>query len=102
MPWLLLVCALVAWLWWDTLGAKWAARAAARRACQKARVRFIDEVALLRMRPARDELGRFRIRRIYRFEFCLSGDVRYAGRVVMMGHHVAWLTMDPYPDPTST
>lgn len=98
IPWLLLLLAFVAWLWWDALGAKWAARAAARRACSRAKVRFIDEIALIRMIPARDAGGRLKLRRTYRFEFCLEGDVRYTGRITLLGHDIVELTMDPYPD----
>ena len=97
MPWFLLVLALIAWLWWDALGAKWGARAAARRACSKAQVRFLDEIALERLRLARDADGRLKLRRDYRFEFCLDGDRRYRGHVSMIGHRVLELSMDPYP-----
>lgn len=97
MPWILLILAFVGLLWWDSLGAKWAARAAARRACRRANVRFLDEIALTRMRLARDADGRLRLRRDYGFEFCLEGDLRYRGHVRMIGHRVLELWMDPYP-----
>lgn len=97
MPWILLLLAVIGLLWWDALGAKWAARAAARRACRKANVRFLDEVALVHMRLARDADGRLKLRRDYGFEFCLEGELRYRGRVHMIGRRVLELSMDPYP-----
>src|SRR5699024_11186086 len=50
LPWLLLA-ALVSLCWWSALGAKMKARRAARRACEQAQVRFIDELALRQLRP---------------------------------------------------
>lgn len=99
-PWLIALL-LVALAWWQTLGAKMAARRAAREACRDAEVRFIDELALKRLTigrsQGRDGRRRYRVKRVYGFEFYWGGERRYAGEIVMHGQRVAAVHMDPYP-----
>jgi|SRR5699024_37633 len=96
LPWLLVV-AVVGLIWWSALGAKMTARRAAQRACREAEVRFIDELALQRLVPARNKRGRWCIRRVYGFEFYWSGAMRHSGCVTMHGQRVAAVRLDPYP-----
>jgi len=100
LPWLL-AGAVIALIWWDALGAKISARRAARRACADADVRFIDELALRRLTLSRIHYRSghraWRIRRVYRFEFYWSGDMRHAGHVIMHGQQLASVHLDPYP-----
>lgn len=100
LPWLL-AAAIFACLWWHALGARMTARRAARRACEQADVRFIDELALQRIGPgrARHRDGRrpWCIRRVYRFEIYWGGETRHNGYVVMHGQRVASVQLDPYP-----
>jgi hypothetical protein len=44
----------------------------------------------------RDETGRRVLRRTYRFEFSETGNSRIEGRVILLGHKVESVTMDPY------
>ncbi len=84
---LLLLGALV--FWWDSLGAREAARQAGRRICQQNNLQFLDDtVAISRIRLRRDALGRSRIYREYRFEFSHSGDDRSGGMVTLLGKQV--------------
>lgn len=87
MP-LILVVVLIGYAWWETIGAKRQARAAARRACVRATVRFLDELALARIRLRRSPGGRVRLWRQYTFEFCIDGDVRFPGRIDLLGRRV--------------
>jgi len=100
LPWLL-AAVVISLVWWDVLGAKIKARRAARRACDDADVRFIDELALRRLRPARVRYPNghraWHIRRLYRFEFYWGGDMRSRGQVVMHGQQVVSVQLDPYP-----
>lgn len=99
-PWLIAL-ALVGLAWWNALGAKAAARRAARRACADAEVRFIDELALKRLAigcsPRRGGHRRYCIERVYGFEFYWGGERRHTGEIVMHGQRVATVHMDPYP-----
>lgn len=100
LPWLL-VAAVIALIWWHALGAKKAARRAARRACEDAEVRFIDELALQKLAPKRvkrrDGSRSWCIHRRYRFEFYWGGETRHSGQVDMHGQRVVSVRLDPYP-----
>lgn len=94
---LLLLLALIALAWWNALGARTAARRAARGACTEAGVGFIDELALQRLTLARNRHGRLCLKRVYGFEFFVAGDRRYAGTVETHARRVTAVRMDPYP-----
>lgn len=100
LPWLL-ATVVISLIWWSALGAKMQARRAARRACEEAEVRFIDELALQRLAPTRVTYRSghkaWRIRRVYRFEFYWGGEMRHTGRVTMHGQRVVSVHLDPYP-----
>lgn len=95
-PWLLGL-AIVALIWWRTMGARSAARRAALAACEEAEVSFIDELAFKRISLTRDSHGRWRVMRRYGFEFYRRGDRRYAGTIEMHGQRVARVYMGPRP-----
>ncbi|MBO9470639.1 DUF3301 domain-containing protein [Endozoicomonas sp. G2_2] len=90
-PWLIGL-SILGLFWWQSLGARWAARRAALRACEDAEVTFIDELAFQRLSFARGTL-----KRRYRFEFYRRGDRRYTGWVDMRGQRVEHVEMDPHP-----
>jgi hypothetical protein len=93
---LLLLAALV-WYWSDSLHALEQAREAGRRTCNEADVQFLDDtVASIALKLVRDETGRRVLRRTYRFEFSETGNSRIEGRVILLGHKVESVTMDPY------
>ena len=85
----LLAVAALAWFVWDSLEAREAANAAIRPACVAAGFLFLDDtVALDRIRPARDEDGRMRVGRVYRFDYSDTGDNRRRGTVALLGARV--------------
>ena len=93
---LLLLAALV-WYWLDSLRALEHARDMGRRACHDADVQFLDDtVARVALELVRDESGRRVLRRTYRFEFSETGDSRIEGRVILLGHKIESVRMDPY------
>jgi hypothetical protein len=84
--------ALLAWLVWDSLRAREAAVAASRAACSSHGFQFLDDtVAIESIRPARDRLGRLRLRRIYGFEYSETGATRRKGSVIVLGADVVLL-----------
>lgn len=77
------------WFWFDSLKAREAGVEAARRACRREGLQFLDETVAGRlMRPTRDERGHLVLRRAFDFEYSLSGDDRYRGAVVLQGREV--------------
>lgn len=85
----------MAWYWYDSIIAKEAAVAAARRACERHHQQLLDEtVVLARLRPRRDRSGRVRLLRHYRFEFSGDGEFRRGGEVILLGRRVTGLTLE--------
>ncbi len=88
---LLVVLILLALLvfWWDSLGARQAARQAGRRVCEREGTQFLDDtVAISRIRLQRDGRGRLMFFRQYRFEYSFSGEDRQWGQVDLLGKRV--------------
>ena len=99
-PWLIGL-AVIALLWWHALGARMKARRAAQRACRKAELHFIDELAFKRIELGHNARGQWCVKRHYVFEFYHTGDRRYGGSVEMHAQHVARIQLDPYPVETA-
>jgi len=94
---LVLLAAAIA-LWMDSLKVRERAVAAGQAACARYGLQFLDEtVAFSRLRMARDEDGRLRLRRTYVFEFSDTGNNRRDGAIVMLGAQVEDLQLEPYP-----
>lgn len=84
--------------WMDTLRARESALEAGRAACERYGLQFLDEtVVFARLRLARDGEGRVRPRRTYTFEFSDTGNNRRQGAIVMLGHELQDLHLEPYP-----
>lgn len=93
---LLLALPALAWLWLDSLKAREAGIRAAERACAEDDLQLLDDTVVFRsLRPARDDEGRLRLRRIYDFEFSDTGNNRRAGSVALLGQEVEWLSLRP-------
>ena len=74
------------------------ALAAARRACAQGGVQLLDEtVSVQRLSASRDDAGRWRIWRQYRFEYSIDGYERERGHVIMLGRRVQGLVMAERP-----
>ena len=86
---ILAVVGLAIWFVSDSLKARETAHAAARKACEAAGVQFLDDtVSQASLRLARDEDGRARLERRFRFEFTPTGDDRQQGEVRLLGNRV--------------
>ena len=83
--------------WIDSLRARERALAAGRSACQRYGVQLLDEtVQFVKLRLARDDEGRLRLRRSYAFEFSDTGDNRRHGAIVMLGGELQDMQLEPY------
>lgn len=90
------VMAAAVWLWIDSLAAREAGIRAAQAACAEEGLQFLDEtVAIRSLKPARDDEGRLRLRRVYVFEYSDTGDNRRAGSVTLLGDRVEFLHVLP-------
>ena len=83
--------------WIDSLRARERALAAGRSACERNNLQLLDEtVQFARLRLARDEEGRLRLRRTYSFEFSDTGNNRRHGAIVMLGGDLQDMQFEPY------
>ena len=58
---------------------------------------YIDEtVQFAKLRVARNDEGRLRLRRTYTFEFSDTGDNRRHGAIVMLGGELQDMQLEPY------
>jgi hypothetical protein len=85
----------VLWFIADSLKAREAAHAAARKACEEAGVQFLDDtVSQMRLKLARDNQGRAVVERWFRFEFSDSGDDRQQGTVRLKSNRVLEINLN--------
>ena len=83
--------------WIDSLRARERALAAGRGACERYGVQLLDEtVQFAKLRLARDDEGRLRLRRTYTFEFSDTGNNRRHGAIVMLGADLQDMQLEPY------
>jgi hypothetical protein len=95
----LALAALAGWLVWDALRARERANDAMRAACRARGLFFLDDtVSLASLRPVRDEDGRMRLRRIYRFQFSDTGHNRREGSITLVANVVTDLRLEAGPD----
>ncbi|HKI65340.1 MAG TPA: DUF3301 domain-containing protein [Burkholderiales bacterium] len=93
----LAVAAGATWFWIDSLRARERAVRAGRAECGRHGLQFLDEtVAIVKLRPARDDQGRLRLRRTYAFEFSDTGNNRRQGVIVTLGGQLADVQLEPY------
>ena len=94
---LLLLLTILGWFWFASLRALEIARNTGKQVCQNANVQFLDDtVANIGLALARDQSGRRRLRRTYRFEFSETGNSRLEGRLILLGDKLESVTMEPY------
>jgi Protein of unknown function (DUF3301) len=88
----LLVLGAGGWFLWDSLKVREAANTAMRAACKTEGLLFLDDtVALQSLWPARNDLGRITLRRVYGFEYSDTGHNRRKGSITMVADAVSAL-----------
>lgn len=91
---LLLGLLAVTLFWLDTLRARETALLAAQRACQAQGLQLLDgSVVQAHLSLQRDDEGRLRLRRVYRFEYSDTGNERLLGSVVLLGRKLLLLEL---------
>jgi hypothetical protein len=87
-PVVIVVVALVAWFWQDSLRVRDLANEAAIQACTRMALQFLDgTVAFTNLRLVRDS-GQIRLRRTYIFDYTAHSIERLQGFVVLVGMRV--------------
>ena len=95
----LILFALVATYLWASVKAKEIAIRAGHQACEQKKLQFLDQTVEQRsVRPGLDSRNNPCWIRKYHFEFATDGELRYGGQLVMQGHRVSSLNLDPYPE----
>ena len=81
----------------DSLRARERAVRAGRETCKRYELQFLDDtVSFARLRLARNEEGRVTFLRTYTFEFTETGNTRRQGAIVMIGHELQDIHLEPY------
>lgn len=94
--WLVLT-ALVCLVWWQGQKVREIALRYARRQCEEIELQLLDEsVALKAIWLKRDDNGHIRVWRRYHFEFTSTGDERYTGKVITLGHRISGFNLAPH------
>jgi hypothetical protein len=84
----------VTWLWFDSVKVRDIAVQRARQACESEGLQFLDAtVAIVSLKPARDEDGRLALRRAYAFEYSDTGTERRPGSIVMLGSEMLFVNV---------
>ncbi|MFT7287129.1 MAG: hypothetical protein ACI87W_001239 [Halieaceae bacterium] len=79
----------VAWYWFSSTRVRELAIAAARRTTREADLQLLDQsVALARVSFSKDRGGRWRMWRMYRFEYSRDGVARENGQIMMLGQQL--------------
>jgi len=85
----ILLAAAVLWFWQDSLAARESANAAAKEACTRLGLQFLDgTVAFARLALVRVDGGRLRLRRTYVFDYTATSIERRQGFVLLTGRRV--------------
>lgn len=89
--------AFIAFYWIHALRTKDIALSAAEKHCDEMQVQFLDQsVYLKRIWFKRKDSGQLSLWREFYFEFTVSGDDRYFGRVSMLGKKISAVQLDPH------
>lgn len=85
------------WFWLDSMKINETARIIGAKLCRQNNVQFLDEtVHMASMRLGKNIYGQRKLLRKYKFEFTNSEFHRYAGELVLSGHHLQSSHMDVY------
>jgi hypothetical protein len=89
----LLLLALIAWFWLDSLRAREIATEICRAACRQRDVQFLDQTVALRRLRVRWPANGVRLRRVYHFDYSEEGVGRHTGHIILLGIDLEELSM---------
>ncbi len=89
--------AIIVFYWIHAMRTKEIAVKAAEKHCEFMQVQFLDQTVFLKkLYIKRNSTGHLGFMREYYFEFTVSGEDRYFGRVFMLGNRVESVNLDPH------
>jgi len=89
--------AVIGFYWIHAVRSKEIAVKAAEKHCEFMQVQFLDQTVFLKkLNFKRYGEGQLGFMREYYFEFTVSGEDRYFGRVFMLGNRVESVNLDPH------
>ena len=94
---LLIVLAIgTALLYWQAAArSKEIAIRAARQECKRSGVQLLDQTVLLtKLSMSRDYMGRWRLWRMYLFEYATDGEERFKGQLTILGPRVIRIELE--------
>ncbi|SEF94631.1 DUF3301 domain-containing protein [Marinobacterium lutimaris] len=84
-------------IWWQGQKVREIALREVRRQCEKMDLQLLDEsVGLRALWLKRADDGKIRVWRRYHFEFTSTGDERYSGEIITLGHKVTGFNVSPH------
>jgi Protein of unknown function (DUF3301). len=93
----LLLFVATGWFWYDSMRARELALRIGHAVCARDELQLLDDtVQCIKLRLARNETGRVRLQRTYRFEFSDTGLNRRDGSIVLRGTDIESLYMEPF------
>ena len=85
----LLLIILVIIYWWRTSEQKSFALVNAKAYCKDREIQLLDETLVFkRFRLAKSPVGKRHLCRAYEFDFCLDGEDRHKGEILISGFHL--------------
>lgn len=85
------------WYWSSAKVLQEQAYQAVKQHCQSLQLLMLDDyVAFHSIFIQRDDLGRLRLLRSYRFEFSSTGNERYNGTITLAGRQSCKIQLEPY------
>lgn len=85
------------WHWWASQQVKEIAFKNAQRTCKEMGLQLLDgSISLRGIWIKRDENGQLRWWRRYMFDFSATGDDRYRGTIITLGHRVIHTQLPPH------
>jgi hypothetical protein len=85
------------WYWSSAKIVQELAYQAVKQHCQSLRLLMLDDyVAFHSIFIQRDDHGRLRLLRSYRFEFSSTGNERYNGTIILSGRQFCKIQLEPY------
>lgn len=82
---------------WRHINISQAAKTVAWKHCENAGVQLLDQsIILKKISIAKSTSSIVALRRLYAFEFSTVGDIRYSGRVSMVGNQVEQIELSPF------
>jgi hypothetical protein len=91
------LCSLGYWYWQQAQYCKALALRATKARCYTLELLLLDDyVALTRLGFKKDMFGRWQVYRCYAFEFTSTGEQRYSGVCMLLGHQVQSIDMETY------